>query len=293
MTKHADWFVQIRNEINTVTIVEVLSSILATIVLLFAGASLYLWYRAWIDRVAGKPLFPQVGVDSRLYHPLAVMLIIPWLLLTAVSQFQAQGAQVEINPEAVVQMILLHGLMVVTLLLITFYVAFPRRASYQQLGMRTNDLFQQVKDGGRGFLLALTPVIIVLAITFPLRSEDTTHAVLKSLIDNPDPQLAILLVVLAVITAPLFEELVFRVILQDWIIRLAGVKTGIVVTALVFAGIHQFPDSLPLIPLALLLGYVYERRRSFLTVFLIHAFFNGFNVVMVVIASLATENVPL
>jgi len=41
---------------------------------------------------------------------------------------------------------------------------------------------------------------------------------------------------------------------------------------------------LPLVPLALILGYVYYRRHSYLSVVLLHALFNGANLWLALIA---------
>ena len=51
-----------------------------------------------------------------------------------------------------------------------------------------------------------------------------------------------------------------------------------------FAFAHGFPDALALLPLAAALGYAYLRRRSYVTVVLVHFFFNSFNMAIALIA---------
>jgi membrane protease YdiL (CAAX protease family) len=85
--------------------------------------------------------------------------------------------------------------------------------------------------------------------------------------------------VAACIFAPLKEELMFRVILQGRLVDRLGVW-GVLATAMLFASVHRIPDAFMLIPLAMFLGFLYERRRTFLSVFAAHAAFNGANVLM-------------
>ncbi len=55
---------------------------------------------------------------------------------------------------------------------------------------------------------------------------------------------------------------------------------GMIVSCLLFSFAHGFPDSLALLPLAAALGYTYVRRQSYVTVMLIHFFFNAFNMII-------------
>jgi membrane protease YdiL (CAAX protease family) len=52
------------------------------------------------------------------------------------------------------------------------------------------------------------------------------------------------------------------------------------VSSVLFAFAHGFPDSLALLPLAFALGYTYLRRRSYITVMMVHFLFNAFNMVL-------------
>lgn len=271
---------------------EILTTAVAAIVILVLATSLYFWINAWNLWRAKQPIFRQYEQPHRYHHPLSAMLVLAWIFLNVLPRFANQPIAQDITLNMVQQLIVMHLLLVTVLMFLSLFVKFPHVMSFDQIGIRSENMTQQSFDGVRGFFLALIPVSLALLVTFQLRSEESTHAVLKGLIDNPDPLLAASLIVMAVITAPLAEEFMFRVVLQNWVIRVAGVWPGIVITAIVFAGIHEFPDSLPLIPLALLLGIVYERRRSFLTVFLIHALFNGFNVLLAIASSLAAENPP-
>lgn len=147
-------------------------------------------------------------------------------------------------------------------------------------GFRWDDLWGQLNVGSLGMIAAVAPVAIMLLVTFPLRSEEAVHPLLQLLKQDPSLKTIGQTMLIAVVLAPLSEELIFRVILQGWLTRYVRPGAAIPLIALIFAAIHGLPDALPLIPLALILGYVYHRQRSYLAVVITHALFNGVNVVL-------------
>ena len=66
----------------------------------------------------------------------------------------------------------------------------------------------------------------------------------------------------------------FRVILQTWLERHVG-KTAWPLAAVLFAAVHRFPDSIAILPLALVLGDAYLRRRNYWEVVAAHGLFNA------------------
>jgi membrane protease YdiL (CAAX protease family) len=52
---------------------------------------------------------------------------------------------------------------------------------------------------------------------------------------------------------------------------------------MIFSVVHGVPDCFPLFPLALILGFVYHRTRSFLAVVVLHALFNATNLTLSVL----------
>lgn len=152
-------------------------------------------------------------------------------------------------------------------------------------------------------LISITSLIVESALrTFHLRQPDA-HEVLKILGNRPSRWLKIGTIALAVIFAPVFEELFFRGLLQTALGRLfswlgilstalgstdAPLPTrvpapsstsrwlAIVVTAAAFAAIHMVPAFfIPLFVLAVGLGYIYERTGNLWITITAHAMFNG------------------
>ena len=83
-------------------------------------------------------------------------------------------------------------------------------------------------------------------------------------------------VLLAVLVAPLYEELIFRGILLPYLTRKAGLIPGIMLVSLAFAIIHfHTPSFVPLFLLSVVLCLAYWRTGSLWVNIGIHTIFNG------------------
>ena len=88
----------------------------------------------------------------------------------------------------------------------------------------------------------------------------------------------VLLGVMAILLAPVAEELIFRGIFYPAIKQAGHPHLALWITSLAFAGVHAHaPSFLPLLLLALLLTWVYEHTQNLLAPILAHACFNAFN----------------
>jgi membrane protease YdiL (CAAX protease family) len=162
-------------------------------------------------------------------------------------------------------------------------VAGPLRAS--DFGCDLSTWRGDLLAGTAGYLASLAPVFLVLAEMDKLkwRGEDDAHVLLKMLQTSQEHGLVGWVVLLAVVFVPLAEELIYRVLLQGWAqSQMAPVK-AIVFSSVIFCLAHQTSDVLPLAPLALILGYIYYRRRSYLAVVVAHALFNAANLTLAVL----------
>lgn len=91
---------------------------------------------------------------------------------------------------------------------------------------------------------------------------------------------AALLALLAVVLAPLFEELFFRGFLFRGLARTWGWPLGAIVSGAIFGAVHlQLTVFIPLFGLGVVLAWVYERTGSIWTAILLHAVFNGLSVI--------------
>ena len=94
----------------------------------------------------------------------------------------------------------------------------------------------------------------------------------------------VMMVVTAVVLAPIFEEFFFRGVLLPWVVRRLGFWPGIVLVSLLFATIHMhLPSMLPLFLFAVLLSLAYARTRSLLVPIGMHACFNAVSTLMIML----------
>ncbi|MBI3614890.1 MAG: CPBP family intramembrane metalloprotease [Candidatus Omnitrophica bacterium] len=84
------------------------------------------------------------------------------------------------------------------------------------------------------------------------------------------------LLFLVVVVGPVAEEMFFRGLLYGWLRVRIGVGRALILSALLFAGLHaNLLAFLPIIGLGLLLGWVYERTGSLAVPIAVHLFHNG------------------
>ena len=162
------------------------------------------------------------------------------------------------------------------------------------VGFHNNQRNSQIQAGMRGFVLSLLPVfLLVLAVSY-FRKEEHLHEMLQLIQKEPSFEVIAWTVCSAVIAAPLAEEMLYRVLFQQGLIA-AGHPPRIVIpgVALYFCLNHGNPNdpssylqTLPLLPLALILGWVYHLRNSFLACVLIHMLFNAFNIMISLLSQL-------
>jgi uncharacterized protein len=152
------------------------------------------------------------------------------------------------------------------------------------LGLRLRTI---PKSFGRAVLclLAVLPVVMaVLAIIEYIGRlaqgqtyQIPVHEKLQELSKFPTPAVRTLLILAAVVVAPIQEEMLFRGIFQTFIRSYIGMPwVAIAVTAAMFAGVHADSAHWPaLFVLAMGMGYSYEKSGSLWQPIFIHALFNG------------------
>lgn len=168
------------------------------------------------------------------------------------------------------------GLSLLVILIAAVFISTRPADERREVGFRADDLRGQVWFGLQGFLLALIPVyLLVMAVSPWKQTEDAVHPLLRLVEDG----YLFWPIVSAVLIAPLQEELIYRVFLQEGLVA-AGypIERALPAVAIFFCINHSFPDMIPLVPLALLFGATLHYRRSFLACVLMHMLFNGFNI---------------
>lgn len=151
----------------------------------------------------------------------------------------------------------------------------------------------------RALLLAVVLLALVLALRVPMAAvfeylhvragEEIVrqHVIERMLADKSWAAMA-LMVVAAVVVAPVWEEIAFRGFLQPFLGRWMGPRTALVVTAVLFALIHEerdvrfFMAPILIFPLALALGYARQRTGRLAAPILLHVLHNSLTVAVVI-----------
>lgn len=139
------------------------------------------------------------------------------------------------------------------------------------------------------FLAAYLPTTVLRILIIKLIESVTgempgQHPFLEMLDEGVSPGLIGLIFVIAVVVAPVVEELQFRVVILGGIAQLGMPVRALILSSVLFAFAHGFPDCFALLPLAFVLGYAYLRRRSYITVMMVHFLFNLFNMALALLA---------
>lgn len=101
----------------------------------------------------------------------------------------------------------------------------------------------------------------------------------------------------AMVTAPLVEELIYRGLLYKALEKAAGVAIAILVVSLLFAGVHvfQYRNNLAVIAVITLLSITLTVTRAVtgkvLPAFIIHTVFNGIQSVLIVVGAFVDKDI--
>ncbi len=100
----------------------------------------------------------------------------------------------------------------------------------------------------------------------------------------------ILIVILAVIVAPIAEEFIFRLFLYGVLKRFLGFAAAVLVNALLFAAVHtHLPSLAPLFVLGACFTLAYEWSGSILVSMTMHALFNGVQLILLAFPQLIQQ----
>lgn len=152
------------------------------------------------------------------------------------------------------------------------------------------------------FLRAISTGVILLFFTYPLIGliEVVVQAVFGSgsskqeIVDlfNGSQTLRqrVMIIILAVIVAPVAEEFIFRFFLYGVFKRYLGVAAGILLNAILFAAVHNhLPSFAPLFVLAACLTLAYEWSGSLLVSMTMHSLFNSLQLIVLAFPQLVRQ----
>ena len=142
---------------------------------------------------------------------------------------------------------------VLLIILAPLILRLTTRSPFRDLGLSFNKWWLQVAVGSIAFF-AIEPVLMAIQFVTTRLWESTPHPLFKMVLDEFSPGVPQLAILLAVVAAPIWEEVMFRGIIQKWMVsrfeRLqskpspnpAEIVAAATVDQLLPAGFHSSPE---------------------------------------------------
>ena len=163
-------------------------------------------------------------------------------------------------------------------------MGFQRESAVEFFGLRPAR-FPKAAGTGLLWLVATYPLILATQsfVQAIFGETDDSQMIVRYFIEHPDPRHRAAVIVMAVIVAPVAEEILFRGYFYGVIRRFGGRLAAILTSSLLFAAIHvHLPSMLGLGILAVILCLLYERTGSLWATITMHATFNATTIAVLI-----------
>ncbi len=173
---------------------------------------------------------------------------------------------------------------VFTLFIVFFVAAFLklRRIDIDSLGGLSKTTFKRTLSTAVVLLLAATPLILLAeALTQNAFGSGSSRQEIVDLFNSSRTiGQRVMIIVLAVVVAPISEEFIFRFFIYGVVRRYFGIVAGLVFNALLFAAAHtHLPSAAPLFVLGGCFTLAYEWSGSILVSMAMHSLFNSIQLI--------------
>lgn len=158
-------------------------------------------------------------------------------------------------------------------------------------GLRTKKIFSDITKAAEIFIVVWPLVVVALFAVLQIGKmiagpefQIERNEGLAVILENDQLSLRILMVFFAVVLTPIFEELVFRGLLQSYLRNLNyGPWQSIFIASIIFSVLHPWMHLPALLVLSVAMGYAYEKSGSLLRPIFIHLLFNGVTIAFALI----------
>ena len=156
----------------------------------------------------------------------------------------------------------------------------------QAIGLQRNSSLRAIAMGATCFLAVLPPLVATYLASAKLCSlvgiKNEPQDIVDILTSSDSTAVVVLIVIFAIVIAPMVEEFLFRGFAYPALKQRWGPWPALTLVSLVFAAIHPpVPVMGPIFVLAIGLGLAYELTGSLLAPITMHALFNAANISMV------------
>ena len=260
---------------------------LATIVCL---TSLFCIVKLIVRYRSGEPLLSPLPENSASWDGFDVaslfvlFIVCQGLCVAVVQQFFPVGD--EATADVLGYQLLANAIAMLVFTCVAALILRVRGASWKSLGFQDEAPWTGLRLAGLTWVI-IVPPLLTLAAFLDHFVKPYSHPVVDFLQADRTAWAVGLVIVTAVVAAPIAEEFFFRRILQGWL----EVKLGdwaVVVSAVCFGVAHLGHGLgwIPLIGFGLAAGYLVRRRGTILPSIVLHALFNGLSVMLLLMSDL-------
>lgn len=222
---------------------------------------------------------------------LPFIVVFAWLLLMVM--FQAVARDYYGDDSSVESQIAKYsGLIlteVITIIMILFVAARYFEDGIDGFGLKLSNLKEDIKTGFVNYIAVYPAVLFMLWFVVFLMSVFTgeefiipKNESLEVIIESESIVLKALVAFTAGLFVPIFEEMLFRGLVQSMAVQIVGSRwLGIVLASILFVILHSaalWTHWPALMVLSLCLGYAYEKSGSLIRPIVIHILFNSVNI---------------
>jgi len=243
--------------------------------LLLAGVLIYLTLIRQIAvrraAVTSEPEITPVRAFGlpELIVAIAVILFFSWMITGAVSRPP---------PEVTTPLIIANELLFIAIVLLVMAYLRLRGFTLDALAGFSKITLKRALSTGFILLLAAWPLIAVADMVTQkmFGGSSSKQEIVDFFNSSRTIGQRVTIIILAVVAAPIFEELIFRFFIYGALRRYFGITIGLVFNSIIFAAAHtHLPSALPLFVLAGCFTLAYEWSGSILVSMSMHALFNA------------------
>ncbi len=261
------------------------------VLLVFAGLAIYL---TLIRQISARRSLPTDGTAVAppprtfgLPEAFMAMALILFLLLNIVTSFE-RSAPVHLSSGDLIANFLL-SLFVVVLIAAVLKL---RGIDIDAVGGFSKASLKRTVSTAIVLLLAAAPLIgVAEGLTQGFFGGESSKQEIVSLFNSSRTiQERVMIIVLAVVVAPISEEFIFRFFIYGVLRRYFGVAVGLIFNALLFAAAHtHLPSAAPLFVLGACFTLAYEWSGSILVSMAMHSLFNSAQLIFLAFPELVQQ----
>ena len=229
------------------------------------------------------------------YLPFIVVFV--WLLL--MGMFQAIARDYFGDDLSVENQIAKYSGLILAELLTIIVILFVASRYFEDgiagFGLKLSNLKEDIKTGFINYIAVYPAVLFMLWLVVFLMGLFTgeefiipKNQSLEVIIESESIVLKALVALTAGLFVPIFEEMLFRGLVQSMAVQIVGSRWfGIVLTSILFVIMHSTSLWIhwpALMVLSLCLGYEYEKSGSLIRPIVIHILFNSVNIAAILLA---------